>query len=82
MTRPETRPGEYNSGLSVVDRARVDRSGFSVGTLDDDAEDREFWRTKTPAQRLEALELMRQFIYGYDLATARLHRVLEVAELE
>ena len=68
--------------MNVVDGARVDRSAFSVGTLDDDAEEQEFWRAKTPAQRLEALELMRQIIYGYDPATTRLQRVLEVAELK
>ena len=31
---------------------------------------------------MQALELMRQIIYGYDPATARLQRVFEVVELE
>ena len=31
---------------------------------------------------LQALELMRQIVYGYDPATARLQRVLEIAQRE
>jgi len=30
---------------------------------------------------MEALELTRQIVYGYDPATTRLQRVLEIAEL-
>ncbi len=60
---------------------RLDRSAFQIGTLGDDEEERAFWRAMSPEQRLQALELMRQIIYGYDPATTRLQRVLEVAEL-
>lgn len=67
--------------MNAVDAARLDRTAFQIGSLDDDDE-REYWQSKTPEERLEALELMRQIIYGYDPATARLQRVLEVAELE
>jgi hypothetical protein len=51
------------------------------GSLDDDREEVEYWRTRSPEERMEALELMRQIIYGYDPATTRLQRVFEVAEL-
>lgn len=44
--------------------------------------DRRYWLSKTPAERFEALELLRQIAYGYDPATERLQRVLEVVELE
>ena len=36
---------------------------------------------KTPYERLESVELMRQINYGYDPTTTRLQRVLEVAQL-
>jgi hypothetical protein len=68
--------------MNAVDAARVDRSAFQIGSLDDEADDREYWRAKSPAERMEALELMRQIIYGYDPATTRLQRVLEIAERE
>ena len=68
--------------MNDVNSARVDRSVYETGSLDDDMNEREYWRTKTPAERMEALELTRQIVYGYDPATTRLQRVLEFAELE
>jgi len=68
--------------MSAVDKLRLDRSAFEIASLDDDSADRRFWQTKSPAERMEALELLRQIIYGYDPATTRLQRVLEIVELE
>ena len=68
--------------MNAVDAARLDRSAFNTASLDDESDEREYWRAKSPAERMEALELMRQIVYGYDPATTRLQRVLEVAELE
>ena len=67
--------------MSAVDKARLDRSAFQIASLDDDADEREFWRAKSPEERMEALELLRQIIYGYDPATTRLQRVFEIVEL-
>lgn len=68
--------------MSAVDAARVDRSAFQVVDLEANSDEREYWRKKSPGERMEALELLRQIIYGYDPATTRLQRVLEIAELE
>jgi len=68
--------------MNAVDAARLDRSAFQIASLDDEADEREYWRAKSPAERMEALELMRQIVYGYDPATTRFQRVLEIAELE
>ena len=58
---------------------KVDRSAFSVTTLEDqDKLDDQYWRDKTPHERLEAVELTRQILYGYDPSTVRLQRVLEI----
>lgn len=60
---------------------RVDRSAFSVISMDEQQEDEKaYWFARTPHERLVALELNRQLAYGYDPATARLQRVLEVVE--
>ena len=59
---------------------RIDKSKLSVRSLFDKSDDREYWLSKTPQERLAALELMRQINYGYDPTTARLERVLEIAE--
>jgi hypothetical protein len=50
--------------------------------MTDRPNDRQYWLSKTPEERFEALELLRQIAYGYDPATARLQRVLEVIEFK
>ena len=61
------------------DKFRLNRSAFSVVSMEEqDHEEKTFWHDKSTAQRLEALEITRQMIYGYDPATTRLQRVLEV----
>ena len=60
---------------------KVDRRAFSVVPLaEQDDDEKRYWRSKTPHERLEAVELTRQLLYGYDPATCRLQRVLEIAE--
>jgi len=44
-----------------------------------DKQDEEYWRSRTPIERLQHMELLRRINYGYD-STARLQRVLEIAE--
>ncbi|HEX6983904.1 MAG TPA: hypothetical protein VF170_00945 [Planctomycetaceae bacterium] len=58
----------------------LDRTAFSVVSLDDVPDDKTYWLSRTPQERLAAQEYMRQVAYGYDPATERLHRVLEVVE--
>ncbi|MCI0485942.1 MAG: hypothetical protein L0229_05000 [Blastocatellia bacterium] len=60
---------------------RMDKSALSVSSLFEESDEKEYWLSKTPDERLEALEMMRQIIYGYDDSTApRLQRVLEIAQ--
>jgi hypothetical protein len=62
------------------DEPRMDKTVLSMGTLDDD-DARAYWRSRTPLERLEALEFLRQVMYGYDPVADRLQRVLEVVKL-
>jgi len=50
--------------------------------LSEEGDDRAYWQSKTPAERLLALEIMRQIVYGYDPTTTRLQRVLEITRRE
>lgn len=60
---------------------KLDRSVFSVVSLEEaDSDEMEFWLSKTPYERLDALETLRQIFYGYDPATTRLQRVLEITQ--
>jgi hypothetical protein len=58
---------------------KVRRDVFKVTSLFDQSDDKEYWLSKTPQERLEAVELMRQIIYG-DEAAKRLQRVLEITQ--
>jgi len=61
---------------------KVDRRAFSVVPLGEQEDDeKRYWRGKSPHERLRAVEQTRQMIYGYDPASTRLQRVLEVAQL-
>jgi hypothetical protein len=60
----------------------VDRTAFAVVTLNEADNEAAYWRGKTPAERLYAVEKIRQALYGYDPSTSRLQRVFETAELE
>ena len=60
---------------------RLDKTVFSVVSLEEaDDDEVEFWLSKTPYERLDALETLRQIFYGYDPATTRLQRIFEIAE--
>jgi hypothetical protein len=64
MTTPERQPG-------------VDRTALVVVSTFDDSEDKAYWKSRTPSERLEHLELLRQINYG-DEAAGGLQRVLEI----
>jgi hypothetical protein len=57
-----------------------DKSTFSVVSLAEADDDKQYWRSKSAHERLQAVERMRQVIYGYPPATGRLQRIFEVAE--
>jgi len=68
--------------MEVPETFRLDRSVVTIVDLTERQNDREYWLSKTPTESFEALEFLRQLAYGYDLATARLQRVLEIAEIK
>lgn len=61
---------------------QLNRNAFSVTTLQEQDNDVEYWRLKTPKERMLIVEFLRQSIYGYDPATERLQRVFEFAEFK
>lgn len=62
-----------------LDQLRVDRGVVSVGRLSDHRPGWMDWMTRSPEERLAAVELLRRINYGDDACTGRLQRVLEVA---
>jgi hypothetical protein len=61
-------------------KTKLDRTHFSVAKLSD-SDEKAYWLSKSPAERLEAIELMRRMVYGYDPARTRLQRVLSIVSL-
>ena len=59
----------------------MDKTAFKITSLRDD-DSREYWAKKTYIERLEAMELMRQSVFGYDPATERLQRTLRITNLK
>ena len=65
---------------SVDLQTRIDKKSLVISSLDDDSDERAYWLSQTPQMRLQALEQMRQILYGYHTAP-RLQRVLTVTQL-
>ncbi len=51
-----------------------------VTSLDDTEEEKKYWISRSPLQRIEAIEINRRMIYGQDRITSRLQRFLETSE--
>jgi hypothetical protein len=58
---------------------KVDRKAFSVASLSDPTDEKAYWLSRTPQERLQQVEILRRINYGHR-ATARLQRVLEITE--
>lgn len=78
----------FNSGIISgvnLDDVQIDKTSISVFTRFEEADevDRSYWRNASYAERLMAIELMRQSAYGYgDSSTPRLRRILEIVRGE
>jgi len=60
---------------------KLNKNKFSVVSLTSEQNDKEYWLSKTPIERLEFVEYLRQINYGYDPVTSRLQRFFKVTEL-
>ena len=67
--------------MKAIDTFKMDKGVLSIVSLAEESDERKYWHSKTPYERLEAVELMRQINYGYDPATSRVQRILEVTQL-
>ena len=64
------------------DFLKLDKKSFSVGLLEESNNDMEYWLSRTPEERIMAVEFLRQLIFNYDPTTERLQRVFETAEFK
>jgi len=61
---------------------KLDKKSFSVVSLQESDNDIEYWLSRTPEERIIAVEFLRQLIFNYDPSTERLQRVFETAEFK
>jgi hypothetical protein len=66
--------------METTELNKMNKTSISIASGFEEANDRDYWHYKSPLQRLEALELMRQIIYGYNPSSDRLQRVLTIIE--
>ena len=59
---------------------RINKSIVTVGLLLEPSDDKDFWLSKTPSERLQFVEILRQLNYGQYQSTPRLQRILTVTE--
>ena len=52
--------------MNAIETFKMDKSVLSVTSLSEESDEKAYWHAKTPHERLEAVELMRQINYGYD----------------
>lgn len=64
------------------DFLKLDKKSFSIVSLRESDNDTEYWLSRTPEERIIAVEFLRQLIFNYDPSTERLQRVFETAEFK
>jgi hypothetical protein len=64
---------------NLLVQLKLDRSAFSIGSLTDKSDEKAWWFSQTPQERLRQMEILRRINYG-NRAAARLQRVLEITE--
>jgi len=65
-----------------MDINKIDKSAISIVDLQDSDDEKLYWLSKTPQERMQAIEIMRKILYGEDATSARLQRFLEITELK
>lgn len=59
---------------------KVDRTKISFSDSFDNTDEKEYWLSRTPQERLLHIERLRRIAYGYDENSEGLQRLLEIAE--
>ncbi|SPD73983.1 conserved hypothetical protein [uncultured Desulfobacterium sp.] len=59
----------------------LDKKIVNVASLDDIEEEKKYWFSKSPLERIEAIEINRRMVYGQNRVTSRLQRFFETADL-
>ncbi len=78
MSEPDTKATD-DSSPDESSFPILDRNELTLTSHSDDSDDA-YWQSKTPQERIEAVEMLRRLNYGLDATSSRLQRVLEVVK--
>jgi hypothetical protein len=79
MTLPLWKKGNLGDDMDKL--PSLNKQIMKVTSLNDIEEEKKYWMSKSPLERIEAIEINRRMIYGRDRVTSRLQRFFETAEL-
>jgi hypothetical protein len=65
--------------MDQTDFPKMDKTVITVSSLFDESDEKAYWLSRTPQERLQHVEFLRQMNYGYTTAE-RLQRVLEITQ--
>ena len=60
---------------------KIEKKFFSVVSLSDQSDDKDYWFHKDPIERMQHIEVLRRINYGPS-ATSRLQRILSLKQLK
>ena len=59
----------------------LNKQVMKVTSFNDIAEEKDYWMSKSPRERIEAIEINRRMIYGQNRVASRLQRFFETSDL-
>lgn len=81
QTSYDLKIAEREIGAKMDTLPRLNKKIVSVTSLDNIEEEKGYWLSKSPLERIQAIEINRRMVYGQDQITSRLQRFFETAEL-
>ena len=61
---------------------KLNKTVLTTASLTDAPSDKSYWLSKSPYERLQALEALRQMNYGYRQSPPRLQRIIEIVQMK
>jgi hypothetical protein len=59
---------------------KLNKKAISTGRLTEESDEKAYWLSKSPNERVMAIETMRRIIYGYNPSSERFQRILEITQ--
>ena len=64
-----------------MNKFTMDKTVFSIGSVNDETDEKAYWLSKSSSERLEIIEFLRRINFGEAVTSARLQRFFKVAKL-